>query len=145
MGVSALVLSSAAVSTWSASPDTARVLVAFGVASFVAFNGLLACGVIARRHEREEIDAALDWVWHARMYEERTNLAELEAGWLRALVDAHRARKAFDSKPGTGGQLREFERWRPDLVDIIKAVARDTEDGGEASQGASREAEEIDE
>jgi DNA-directed RNA polymerase subunit K/omega len=127
MGVTAVLLGVFAIATWSGSPATSRVLAALSVSSFVAFAGLLACGVIARRHEQEEIVAAIDWVWHARMYEERMKLAELEAGWLRALVDAQRARKSFDAKAGTGGQLRDFEKWRPDLIDIMLEVARDTE------------------
>jgi len=126
-GAAGVLVALFAMATWSDSPATARLLVAVAVSCLAAFGALIACGVIARRHEREEIAAALDWVWHARMYEERTHLAELEAGWLRALVDAHRARKSFDAKAGTGGQLREFEQWRPDLVDMMQEVARDTE------------------
>ncbi len=133
MGVTAVLLAVFAISTWSDSPATSRVLMALAVSSLVAFAGLLACGVIARRHEQEEIVAALDWVWHARMYEERVNLADLEAGWLRALVDAQRARKSFDAKAGTGGQLRDFEKWRPDLVEIMLEVARDTSESDEIS------------
>jgi hypothetical protein len=92
-----------------------------------ALGALVARSVLVRRLERAELAAAVDWVWHARMYGERTRFAELEAGWLRALVDAHRALQSFDARPGTGGQLRDFERERPDLAPIVHEVVRDTE------------------
>jgi hypothetical protein len=95
--------------------------------SFGVFAALLAYSFFARHEERAEVAAAIDWVWHARMYRERTKHAELEAGWLRALVDAQRALKTFDAKEATGGQLREFETQRPDLAEIVHEVARDTE------------------
>jgi hypothetical protein len=95
--------------------------------AFAALAGLLVHSFFARRQERAELVAAIDWVWHARMYEERTGFAELEAGWLRALVDSERALKSFDARPGSGGQLRDFETERPDLAAIVHEVARDTE------------------
>ena len=94
---------------------------------FGALAALVAYSFFARQQERAELAAAIDWVWHARMYGERTRYAELEAGWLRALVEAQRALKSFDAKPATGGQLRDFEAERPDLAEIVHEVARDTE------------------
>jgi hypothetical protein len=93
---------------------------------------LLAFSFFAREQEKAETAAAIDWVWHAKMYAERTGLAELEAGWLRALGDAQKALRSFDSKPATGGQLRDFEAERPDLSPIVEEVARDTDDSPEA-------------
>jgi hypothetical protein len=95
--------------------------------AFTVLAALLGYGFLIRRQERVELTAAIDWVWHSRMYRERTNYAELEAGWLRALVDAQRALKTFDAKAASGGQLHEFEVERPDLAEIVHEVARDTE------------------
>jgi hypothetical protein len=138
VGVAALLFAVFAASLSKDSEGAARALAALATSSAVALAALLACSVIARRRERAEVDAALDWVWHARMYDERRRLAELEAGWLRALVDAHRALDRFDSKAGTGGQLREFETWRPDLVAVMQEVARDT--GGDTDTGETDQA-----
>jgi hypothetical protein len=95
--------------------------------TFSVFAALLGFSLFVRRRGRAEIAAAIDWVWHARMYGERTSVAELEAGWLRALVEAFRAVKSFDARAATGGQLRDFEAERPDLAAIVHEVARDTE------------------
>jgi hypothetical protein len=92
-----------------------------------ALVALVAWSFFARKQEQAELVASVDWVWHARMYQERTRVAELEAGWLRALVDSHRALRSFDARAGTGGQLRDFEAERPDLAPIIDELARDTE------------------
>jgi hypothetical protein len=103
---------------------------ALGGLAGLAFGGLaalLAFSFFAKQQEQAELVAAVDWVWHARMYEERTNVAELEAGWLRALVDSLKALRLFDAKPATGGQLHDFEAERPDLAEIVHEVARDTE------------------
>jgi hypothetical protein len=102
-------------------------LAALGVVALLAAGGLVGWSARVRQLEKAEHAAALDWVWHAAMYEERRSLAELEHGWLRALVDGLRALKSFDAKAGTGGQLREFEDGRPDLVDMVHEVARDLE------------------
>lgn len=95
--------------------------------AFGGLGALVAYSFFARQQEKAELVAAIDWVWHARMYEERTSYAELEAGWLRALLDAHRALKSFEAKAATGGQLRDFESERPDLAEIVHEVVRDTE------------------
>jgi hypothetical protein len=102
-------------------------LSALAALSVVLLAALLAFSIFARRQERAELAAAIDWVWHARMYGERTSHAELEAGWLRALVDAQRRLRAFDARAASGGQLRDFEQDRPDLAEIVHEVARDTE------------------
>ncbi len=106
---------------------SAGALGALATVAFCVLAALVTYSVLARRVERAELAAAVDWVWHARMYQERTHFAELEAGWLRALLDAQRALRTFDAKPGTGGQLRDFEAERPDLAPIVHEVARDTE------------------
>ena len=100
-----------------------------GLAALAAFGlaGLVAQSVLVRRQEKAERRAALEWAWHAVLYTERIQIAELEAGWLRELVEAHRSLKVFDAKAGTGGQLRDFEQSRPDLAEIVHEVARDTE------------------
>jgi hypothetical protein len=103
---------------------------ALGVTAGLAFGvlvALLAFSFFVRRKERAEIALARDWIWHAKLYAERTDVAELEAGWLRALVDAFRALKAFDAR-ATGQQLRELEAERPDLSSMVHEVARDTAD-----------------
>ncbi|HEY2516781.1 MAG TPA: hypothetical protein VGI39_38185 [Polyangiaceae bacterium] len=103
----------------------------WGVAALAAMvlGGLVMQSLLVRRQEKAERRAALDWAWHAVLYTERIEIAELEAGWLRELVEAHRALKTFDAKAGTGGQLRDFEQSRPDLAEIVHEVARDTESG----------------
>ncbi len=106
----------------------------------LAFGGLaalLAFSFFARQQEKVEIAAAIDWVWHSRMYAERTSVAELEAGWLRALVDAHKALKSFDTHPATGDQLRDFEQERPDLASIVHEVARDTDASESGAEGSA--------
>ncbi len=100
---------------------------ALAALSFSILAALVGYSVSARRQERAEIAAAIDWVWHARMYGDRTNVADLEAGWLRALVDAQRALRSFDAGRAKGDQLRDFEAERPDLAAIVHEVARDTE------------------
>jgi hypothetical protein len=103
---------------------------ALGVLAGLSLGGLVslfAYSFFARQQERAELAASVDWVWHARMYAERTQYAELEAGWLRALLDAQRALRSFEAGPATGGQLRDFETERPDLSEIVEEVARDTE------------------
>jgi hypothetical protein len=101
-----------------------------------AAAALVAFGVAARGREKAERRAAVDWVVHFDVYLARAEIAELEVGWLRALADAHKALRAFDAKAGTGGQLREFEAWRPDLAEMVHEVARDT-DGAPAGEGAA--------
>ena len=103
-----------------------------GVAAvtFVVLVALLAFSFFARQKQNTEIASALEWVWHAKMYAKRARVAELEAGWLRALVDAYKALKAFDTR-AAGDQLREFEAERPDLSSIVHEVAQETEDAPE--------------
>jgi hypothetical protein len=112
---------------------------ALGGIAGLAFGGLaslLAFSFFARQQEKAETAASIDWAWHAKMYAERTGLAELEAGWLRALVDAQKALRSFDAKPATGGQLRDFEAERPDLAPIVHEVARDTDDSGSGASAS---------
>lgn len=54
----------------------------------------------------------------------RCDSLDLEAGWLRALSAAFRARRAFEEHAGEGGQLAELSRWRPDLVETVAEVVR---------------------
>jgi hypothetical protein len=103
------------------------VLGALAGLSLGGLAALLAFSFFARQQERAELAAAVDWVWQGRMYAERTQYAELEAGWLRALLDAQRALRSFEAGAATGGQLRDFETERPDLSEIVEEVARDTE------------------
>ena len=105
--------------------------------TFVVLVALLAFSFFARQKQSREIASALQWVWHAKMYAKRVRVAELEAGWLRALVDAYRALKAFDSR-AAGDQLREFEAERPDLSSIVHEVVQDTEDAPEPAGSRPR-------
>ena len=111
---------------WSGSA-AGTVMTGVALASLLTTATLVAFGAWARALEKKEKRAAIDWVWHHAVYAERARLAELEAGWLRALEGAHKALRSFDAKAGTGGQLRDFEQWRPDLADMVHEVARDTE------------------
>jgi hypothetical protein len=111
-------------------PLDSAALAANAAIDVVVVVALVAFSVVVRRVERVEVGAALDWAWHAILYEERARLAELEAGWLRALVDAQRALNLFDAGAAAGGQLRAFEQDRPDLAEMVHEVARDTEEGG---------------
>jgi hypothetical protein len=98
------------------------------VVGTVALGFLVGWGVYTRTMEKTERIAAIDWVWHHAMYDQRARLADLELGWLRTLLEAERALRLFDQKAAAGGQLRDFENWRPDLADMVHEVARDTEE-----------------
>jgi hypothetical protein len=113
-------------------------LAALAVVAFAALVGLVGVGAVLRVKQRAETAAALDWTWHAKMYAERTHLAELEAGWLRALAEARKALRSFLAHPATGGHLRDFEAERPDLAPIVLDVARDTDQGGGGNGPAAR-------
>jgi hypothetical protein len=63
-------------------------------------------------------------VWHFTFFSEQSAALELEVGWLRALVAALRARRAFDAHRGEGGQLVELAQWRPDLEPFVAEVAK---------------------
>ena len=43
---------------------------------------------------------------------------------MRALQASLRARHAFDSHKGEGGQLAELAKWRPDLEAVVTEVAK---------------------
>jgi hypothetical protein len=97
---------------------------AMALVGVLLFFGALAASALSRRRSAAERRAGLAWVWHHTMFAEQTSALELEAGWLRALVAALRARRAFDAHKGEGGQLRELARWRPDLEPFVAEAAK---------------------
>jgi len=101
-----------------------RPLNAVAAAAAALFFGALAASAVSRRRGAAERRAGLAWVWHHTLFAEQASALELEAGWLRALVAALRARRAFDAHRGEGGQLRELARWRPDLEPFVAEAAR---------------------
>jgi hypothetical protein len=97
-------------------------VVAEGAVAF--FVAALAASIASRRRGTAERRAGVAWVWHYTLFGEQTAALELEVGWLRALVAAMRARRAFDAHRGEGGQLAELTRWRPDLEPYVAEVAK---------------------
>jgi len=98
-------------------------LSAVSVIACGSFGAAIVASVQARRRVSAERHAALDLVWHHTQYNEQARALDLEAGWLRALQAALRARHAFDSHKGEGGQLAELAKWRPDLEPVVSEVA----------------------
>jgi hypothetical protein len=103
---------------------THMALSALAVIACGSFGAALMASVQARRRLAAERGAALDVVWFHTMFPEQVASLELEAGWLRALAAAFRARRAFDEHKGEGGQLAELARWRPDLAEVVVDVAK---------------------
>jgi len=99
-------------------------LSAVSVIACGSFGAAIVASVQARRRVSAERHAALDIVWHHTMYNEQASALDLEVGWLRALQAALRARRAFDSHKGEGGQLAELAKWRPDLEAVVSEVAK---------------------
>jgi hypothetical protein len=99
-------------------------LSALAVVACGSFGAAAMASVQARRRATHERRAMLDLVWFHTLFAEQTASLELEAGWLRALAAALRARHAFDSHKGEGGQLAELARWRPDLTEVVADVAK---------------------
>jgi hypothetical protein len=99
-------------------------LSALSVVACGSFGAAIVASVQARRRVTAERRAALDVVWHHTMYNEQARSLDLEVGWLRALQAALRARRAFDSHKGEGGQLEELAKWRPDLEPVVSEVAQ---------------------
>jgi hypothetical protein len=84
----------------------------------------VAASMGSRRHGAAQRRAGIAWVWHYKYFAEHAAAIELEAGWLRALVAALRARHAFDARDGEGGQLTDLARWRPDLEPFVAEAAK---------------------
>ena len=59
---------------------------------------------------------------------QRTQALESEVGWVRALLDAFRARRTFDESKAEGAQIEDLKAWRPDLRDFVVEVAKQHED-----------------
>ncbi|HEY3822366.1 MAG TPA: hypothetical protein VGL81_34610 [Polyangiaceae bacterium] len=91
---------------------------------WLAFAGVIAVSVLARQRADSERRAAVDAVWHQVLFTEQASALDLEVGWLRALVAALRARRAFDLHKAEGGQLAELASWRPDLEAVVVEVAK---------------------
>jgi hypothetical protein len=119
-GVAALLLSMFALAS-----DAARTqLGVLAAVSWVAFAGIIGASFVARQRADGERRAVIDAVWHHTLFTEQSAALELEVGWLRALVAAFRAQRAFDAHKGEGGQLVELARWRPDLEPVVVEVAK---------------------
>jgi hypothetical protein len=103
---------------------TNRAVDAVAAAAVTLFVGALVASIASRRRSVAEVRAGVAWVWHYTLFSEQTAALELEAGWLRALVAALRARRAFDGHKGEGGQLAELAGWRPDLEPFVAEVAK---------------------
>ncbi len=88
------------------------------------FGAAVMASVQARRRTTSERQAAVDLVWFHTHFAEQVASLELEVGWLRAMVAALRARRAFDAHKGEGGQLDELSKWRPDLTEVVADVAK---------------------
>jgi hypothetical protein len=99
-------------------------LSALAVVACGSFGAAVMASVQARRRAAGERQAALDLVWFHTLFAEQAASLELEVGWLRALVAALRARRAFDTHKGEGGQLDELSKWRPDLSEVVADVAK---------------------
>jgi len=99
-------------------------LSAVSVIACGSFGAAIVASVQARRRVTAERHAALDVVWHHTMYNEQARALDLEVGWLRALQASLRARRAFDTHKGEGGQLSELAKWRPDLEAVVSEVAK---------------------
>ncbi len=89
-----------------------------------SFGAAAMASVQARRRIYLERRATLDLVWSHKQTTEQSAALELELGWLRTLVAALRARRAFDAHKGEGGQLADLAKWRPDLLEVVADVAR---------------------
>jgi hypothetical protein len=118
-GAAALLLSMFAFAT--AQREVLGVLAAFG---WVAFAGVIAFSVVARQRADVERRAAVEAMWHHVLATEQARSFELEAGWLRALSAALRARAAFDAHEAEGKQLAALATWRPDLEPVVAEVAK---------------------
>jgi len=99
-------------------------LSALAVIACGSFGAAVMASVQARRRITGERQAALDLVWFQTHFAEQAASLELEVGWLRALSAALRARRAFDTHKGEGGQLDELSKWRPDLTEVVADVAK---------------------
>jgi hypothetical protein len=99
-------------------------LSAVSVVACGSFGAAIVASIQARRRVVAERRAALDLVWHHMAYVEQAHALDIEVGWLRALQASLRARHAFDSHKGEGGQLAELAKWRPDLEAVVSEVAK---------------------
>jgi hypothetical protein len=101
-----------------------RALDAVAAVLVALFAGAVVTGIVSRYRSVAERLAGIAWVWHYTFFSEQIAALELEVGWLRALVAALRARRAFDAHKAEGGQLVELARWRPDLEPFVAEAAR---------------------
>jgi hypothetical protein len=101
-----------------------RAVDAVAAAASTLFVGAIAASIATRRRSVAEVRAGVAWVWHYTLFSEQAAALEIEIGWLRALLGAMRARRAFDAHKGEGGQLAELARWRPDLEPFVGEVAK---------------------
>ena len=94
---------------------------------WIVFTAALAVSVTTRRRARANREAAIDVVWHHVFFSEQASATELEVGWLRMLVAAMRARRAFENRRGARClQLIELAKWRPDLEPVVLEMAKST-------------------
>lgn len=121
VGAAALLLSMFALAT---TTQARAVLGILAASAWVAFAGVIAYSVLQRQKADVERRAALEAAWHHVFFTEQASSLDLEVGWLRALVAALRARRAFDAHKGEGGHLAELSKWRPDLEPVVVEVAK---------------------
>jgi hypothetical protein len=103
------------------------------LAVLAALSWALAAAVVTaslwlRGRGRRELDAAVAAVWHAELHALRLRALDSEVGWLRALLDAFRARRTFDESKAEGKQIEGLKEWRPDLRDFVVEVAKQHDD-----------------
>ncbi len=118
-GFAALSLLFARASSWHSRP-----LDALAATMATLLFAALATSIASRRRGKAERRAGIAWVWHYTFFTEQAVALESEAGWLRALVVAFRARRAFEAHKGEGGQLIELAKWRPDLEPFVAEAVR---------------------
>jgi hypothetical protein len=102
----------------------AAVLAVLAALAWALVASAIAAGLWLRGRARRELDAAIAVVWHAELHAQRTRALESEVAWIRALLHAFRARRAFDESKAEGGQVEDLKKWRPDLRDFVVEVAK---------------------
>jgi hypothetical protein len=119
-GISALLMSMFALASTSARGPLGVV----AAATWLAFAAVIAVSFMARQRGDAERRAAIHAAWYHTLFSEQAAALELEVGWLRTLAATLRAREAFDTHKGEGGQLAELATWRPDLEPVVVEVAK---------------------
>ena len=80
---------------------------------WLAGIGAVAAAVQLRARGASERAAAIDLVWEHLFTVDQAALLDVELGWLRALRDAFRARRAFDESKAEGKQIEDSQSLAP--------------------------------